>query len=378
VLNTLFDDRYGGPQKRVIQVAKKLLLDNIDTVVCLPDRGGDTSAIAEDAGLPVRRLNYSKIPNPKSLRQLFLWLLFLPRDTYRFKKLFTKENPDIVHINGALFIQPAIAAKLSGLPLVWHLNDTIVPGKVAWLFGKFVRSLATKIIVAADAVAHHYGIENKYSIVYAPVDIEKFKNQSKWENENSTSHDEVRVGLIANWNPNKGIEYFIQAAVELSANNYQKYKFVLAGNKVDTQLPYAASLERQIKASGLEEDIEVLGFVSSVENVLKNLDILVLSSISEACPMAILEAMAAGVPVVATDVGGVRELLSPDTEYEAGKVVAARDPHALASAIADLVGNKEKYMNMARNGRESASKRFSLQVCASKHRDIYNSCLQQM
>lgn len=377
ILNILFDDRYGGPQKRVIQVAKKLLENNIETVVCLPDRGGDASTFADKQGLTVKQLEYSKMPNPRSLKQLCSWFFFLPRDIFRFKRLFKQVRPDLVHINGAFFIQPAIAARLSAIPIVWHLNDTIIPVKIAGILGKVVKLLATKVVVAADAVAKHYGIEEHYLIIYAPVDVEKFMGKSRWEISNNAVGNEVRIGLIANWNPVKGIEFFIKAASELKSMSQQKFKFVFAGKKVDTHKAYADMLENQIKELGLETIIENYGFVSSVESILENLDILVLSSLSEACPMAVLEGMAAGVPVVATDVGGVRELLEPGTEYEAGIVVPSRDSHLLALALYELVNNKENHLDISYNGRKSACSNFSLQACVDRHRSVYKSCLKK-
>ena len=89
--------------------------------------------------------------------------------------------------------------------------------------------------------------------------------------------------------------------------------------------------------------------------------------------MAVLEGMAAGVPVVATDVGGVREILLGDPAGPAGVVVPPRAPEALAAAVLALLKDPEQAKRMGRNGRILAQKRFSLEACADRHLKVYKS-----
>ena len=158
VLNVLFEDRYGGPQKRVIHVAKSLYKHGVQTVLCLPAGDGDTTDVGKKAGITVRHIAIERIPRAGDLRRLVRSVAFLPRDMTRFVALFRNEHPNLVHVNGAFFVAPAIAAKLTRIPLVWHLNDTIVPRRVAAVLGRFVKLLANQIVVAAQAVALHYGL----------------------------------------------------------------------------------------------------------------------------------------------------------------------------------------------------------------------------
>src|SRR5207249_4086607 len=145
-----------------------------------------------------------------------------------------------------------------------------------------------------------------------------------------------------NWYPAKGIEYFVRAcAMVRDSLPERRLEGFLAGAKLRTQADYCRKIEKLIDELDLRRQMRHLGFVDEVEVVFANLDILVLSSASEACPMVVLEAMSSAIPVVATDVGGVRELIAPDTDGRAGLVVPPRDPAAMARAMRSLIEHPE-------------------------------------
>lgn len=370
ILNVLFDDRYGGPQKRVLQVAEELTGRGVRTILCLPEGKGNTASIASERGVDVRRVSFGRTPRPREPLNVVRWVLGLPGDVWRFVKLFRRERPDAVHVNGAFFLSPAVAAKLAGVPLVWHLNDTLVPKRAAVVLGALVRGLADQIVVAAEAVAGHYAVASSpYLVIYAPVDVEELRPAGRGHQEGELD----RVGLIANWNPLKGLEYFVRAAALVRGYSGRRVEFAIAGARLDTHSEYARSIEELIEELGLSSAIRGLGFLPSVATFLETLDVLVLSSTTEASPMVVLEGMAAGVPVVAADVGGVRELLLGDPERPAGLVVPPRDPEAISRAILRLLEKPDEASRMGENGRLLAEECFSLQTCARRHLAVYES-----
>jgi glycosyltransferase involved in cell wall biosynthesis len=371
VLNVLFEARYGGPQKRVSLVGEGLLAHGVQTVLCQPCRSDDALKVTtQEPKIPVRQIAFEHIPQPRDLRRVLRWTVLLPRDVWRFMSLFRQEKPDVVHVNGAFFIPPAIAAKMVNVPLVWHLNDTIVPRRLAPFFGVVVRMLADQVVVAAEAVASHYGVSRgSCEVIYAPVDTRHFLSPELTDKERGRRVP--RIGLIASWSPVKGVEYFVRAAALVRERLGGEVEVVFVGAKLPTHIEYCRGIERLIEELGLGPAIHEHGYVPSVAKVLAGLDVLVLSSVSEASPMVVLEGMAAGVPVVATDVGGVRELLLSDHSRPAGVVVPARDPEAMAVALVDLLQHPEKASHMGENGRRLASERFSLETCVEKHLQIY-------
>ena len=375
IANVLFDDRFGGPPKRVVLVARRLEREAIQTLLYVPDGGGNVVELARAAGVDTRRVRFQRMPKPGDLWGIVRWLCGLPRDIARFISSFRDEPPALVHVNGAFFVAPAVAAKILRLPLVWHLNDTIVGWPIAPLLGVVVRILADRVVVAAEAVATHYGVAGaEHHVVYAPVEVEQFETFPTARREARTSA--IRLGLIANWNPTKGIEHFVRACALLRQTSGTQLEMVFAGARLTTQAEYCQEIDDLIDALGLRTSVHQLGFVSDIPKVMSEIDVLVLSSTAEACPMVVLEAMAAGVPVVATDVGGVRELLRPGTADEAGLVVPPRDPSAIASAVQRLLEAPGTARRLGQNGYRAARERFCLESCVAKHRDIYVTVLR--
>ncbi|MFQ5724199.1 MAG: glycosyltransferase family 4 protein [Terriglobia bacterium] len=375
VLNVLFDDRYGGPQKRAIQVARALA-GRVETLLCLPDRSGNAAAIAEREGVAVRRLCFERIPRLRNWRQLARWFLHLPRDTRRFVALYRGEGPDVVHVNGVFFLPPALAAKLTRTPLVWHLNDTVMPAGLARVFGFVVRRLADQVVVSSRAVAGHYHVlGSQPEVLYPPVDPSALALPPRTRRD--LQRTPYRMGMIANWNPEKGVEHFIRAAARVREQVGDNLELVFAGGKYASQADYCRRLEELIHQLGLAPRVRDYGFVPSVAEVLAELDVLVSSSLSEAFGMSILEGMAAGVPVVATGVGGVPELLLADAERPAGIVIPSRDEAALAEALLELWRNPEKAARLGENGRQIAGERFGVEACAERHLRVYSNCRRE-
>ncbi len=148
-------------------------------------------------------------------------------------------------------------------------------------------------------------------------------------------------------------------------------KFTIAGAKLISNAAYAEKVDQLIIEKKLINKIECNGFVKDMPSYLQSLDVLVLASWSETCPMAVLEAMAAGVPVVATDVGGVNELLRPKIEEAAGFVVPVGHADQIAEKVKVLLGDESMCEKMDWHGREAAKKYFSLEACIDAHLKIY-------
>jgi glycosyltransferase involved in cell wall biosynthesis len=371
ILNVVFDDRYGGPQKRVIEVASRLREVGVETVLCVPNRNGNAPSAAREQGVCCRCIDLQRIPRPNHLGRLIRWTLGAPAEVWRLVKLFREERPDVIHVNGGFFLTPGVAAKCCGIPLVWHLNDVLLPSWGAKIVGAVVQAFADVVVVSAHAVAAHHGVPaGKYQVLYPPVDVTVF---------NERRPDELTrpcVGMVANWNPLKGHPDFIRAIAQVREAIGDGIRVTLAGAKLETHAAYRANVEALIEELGLGDTIEDLGFISKAEEVIPHFTLLVQSSISEACGMSGLEAMAAGVPVVATDVGGVEEILGASSPAPGGLIVPVRDPVALAEAILQLLRDPELRVELGRNGRARAERIFSSARCAERHLEVYSSVVR--
>jgi sugar transferase (PEP-CTERM/EpsH1 system associated) len=149
----------------------------------------------------------------------------------------------------------------------------------------------------------------------------------------------------------------------------ERLRLVLVGEG-----PKRSVLEAQIARGGLSNQVRLLGNRTDVAALLAEFDVFVLSSIAEGMPGVVLEAMAAGLPVVATAVGGVGEIVSSGAT---GKLVPAGDPKALAAALASYVLDDELRVRHGSAGRARVETRFSLQTMLASYTEFYDGLLNQ-
>ena len=135
-----------------------------------------------------------------------------------------------------------------------------------------------------------------------------------------------------------------------------------------------AELELLAEDLGMSHAVNFHGFHDNVERFLRQANVFVLSSVSEGIAITLLEAMAAGLPVVATDVGGNREVVIPG---ETGLLVPPSDPIALAQAMIELLSNPERSMRMGAAGLDRVGREFSLDSTLRGYEDLYLSLLQR-
>jgi glycosyltransferase involved in cell wall biosynthesis len=177
---------------------------------------------------------------------------------------------------------------------------------------------------------------------------------------------EIVVGSIANFKPQKGPLDFVDAA-RLARARDGRLRFVVAG---DGELRPA--VERAIDASGLGGCVKLLGWRDDVPELLAALDIFLLTSLFEGLPRAVLQAMAASVPVVATDTGGVAEVV---LDGESGRLVPPGDPEAAAAAIVALAadaGLRERY---AARARSQLTAEFDIRSMVRDLEELYDDVL---
>jgi glycosyltransferase involved in cell wall biosynthesis len=174
------------------------------------------------------------------------------------------------------------------------------------------------------------------------------------------------VGMMARMFPPKNHALFLQAAALISQTAPQT-RFAFLGDG-----PLKTRLEELSREFGLESETIFLGEQQDVGTYLSAFDIAVLSSDTEGCSNSLLEAMALGIPVVATDVGGNREVVSPG---ESGLLVPPGDAEALAKAIIMLLENPRLAKSMGEQARQRVITEFSLERMVSQYQSLYEDTL---
>jgi glycosyltransferase involved in cell wall biosynthesis len=170
------------------------------------------------------------------------------------------------------------------------------------------------------------------------------------------------IGAAGRLSPEKGFTVLVEAAARVAGTD-PSVGFVLFGDG-----PCRAQLLRQIQAAGLAGSFALSGFRADLDRFLPFLDLLVLPSFTEGMPNVVLEAFAAGVPVVATAVGGTPEVVEDGVS---GHLVPPGDPEALAGRIVEALASEERLRDMGLQGRQRVVERFTFAVQAREYRKLF-------
>lgn len=362
---------FGGAQRYVFDLATNRDKQKYECLVLMGPEKLDLKERLEQKGVPAHIVkNLVRAIHPlKDIKAIL-----------ELKEIFAKLEPDIIHLNsGKAGFLGSIAAWLAGSRNVvftahgfTFLEPNPWPFKLLYLLAeKIAGPLRKKIICVSkfdkqQALKYKVGAPEQLVTIHNGYDLDKIKIQkSKFKTANQNSKI---VGTIANLYPTKGINYLIDAAhILYSKFHIPDSEFVVIGEGRERK-----NLESRIKKLGLEKNFFLLGAKPNAAQYLSGFDIFVLPSVKEGFPYTILEAMAAGLPIVATQVGGIPEAI---THQKEGLLVPAQNPEALAEAILKLLGDPNLAQTLARNAENKVSE-FSLSAMLARTQRVYEEVLQ--
>ena len=260
-----------------------------------------------------------------------------------------------VHFYNHLACAALAWAQQRGVPCIWHYHASMNPGLRAY-YREILSEDEVKTLGAADAVvvlapciaegardllgprASVHVIPNWVALPGVPREL--------------TEQETYTVGALGRLVPNKGFEDLIEA-LALCRDRGNTVRCLVAGDG-----PLRGDLEALAARREVQSEVEFVGPVppDRVDDFLARLDVLVMPSLSEGMPMAVLQAMASGLPVVGTAVGGTAELVRPGTS---GLLVPPGDSAALADALAELAGDPERRRRMGEAGRAIVESQFT-------------------
>ncbi len=375
IANVIEEGKLGGPQIRMVRVASALA-SQADTLIVMPTSNSERfQSMCTNHGVKFQTLALTRIT--KEWRVALAYLVFSPWEIIKLARLFRKENIDIVHASGGSWQYKAVlAAKLSGKPCVWHLNDTNMPGWIRRLFW-IMQKGASGFIFASHRSQDYYGTRMKDDprpqfIVPSTVDRNTFSpnEQNSWSEANTWPGEKI-VGTIANVNPIKGLELFIQMLAKLNERGC-KARGVVVGPIHENQKKYFETLKRLTHKLGVT-NIEFVGGRDDVRPMLNRFDVYVCSSVAESSPVSVWEAMSMAKPVVSTDVGDVARHIQDGVS---GFIVDNRDEAKLAEKVSLLLKDEKASEKMGEKARE-AIKSFEPETIAQLTFDAYRTVLQE-
>jgi glycosyltransferase involved in cell wall biosynthesis len=368
----------GGPARHAILLTDGLRARGYETVLVAGREGpeeGTLRDLAAERGLPALFLH--ELGREVRPGRDFIALAKLVR-------LIRRLRPDIVHTHtakaGAL---GRVAAKLAGAPILIHtFHGHILHGYFSrgatGLFLAIERQLgrlSTKILTVSEGqrlelLGLRIGTPDTLDVMPLGLELDRFLHaglrRGEIRHELGAAPETALVGIIARLVPIKDHGTFLEAAAKLCRHR-SNVRFLVVG---DGEL--RSALERQAGALGLGARVHFLGWRRDLEPIYADLDLVVLSSRNEGTPASLIEAMAAGIPVVATRVGGVPDLVADE---KTGSLVPPGDPGALSRAIETLLCDPDRRREMGRLAREAVYPKYSDAALIDRMDDLYSSLL---
>lgn len=294
--------------------------------------------------------------------------------------LYIKQNRiRLVHTNTTAVLSGAIAAKLSGVPHLWHLREIIVrPRWFSELLSTFAFLFSCRLLAVSGAVRDHF-VETsrwrrpgKVDVVYDGINPERFspsESGNSFREEIGVSHGQMLVGMLGRINRWKGQEYFLDVAEEV-LRSHPDAVFLMMGDPYRGEDFLLDRLKSRIKSKGLDGRVILKGFRRDPRAVFSAIDIYVHPSVlPEPFGLVVAEAMAAGKPVVANDLGGVREIV---VHGRTGFLVDPKDRRQMVEAIRRLAEEKELREKMGDAGRKRILESFRTEEFNKKMGGLWN------
>jgi glycosyltransferase involved in cell wall biosynthesis len=352
----------GGPSLHVILLNAGLDARGYDTRLVIgkeSEREGNLLEFAQEKGVRYHQL----AALGREIRPLgdmsALWELY---------RMMRELRPTIVHTHTAKAgVVGRLAARLAGVPVVVHtFHGHVLRGYFGATTNTFYRNVerwlavsSDLLVAVSDAVADELAAlgvarRERFHVVPVGLELERLTGALPWgvlRKEAGFADDAPLVGVVGRLVPIKDIDGFL-AAAELVAREAPAVRFSIVGDGKER-----ARLEARAASLGLEERVHFHGWKRDQREVFGDLDLVVNCSRNEGTPVALVEALTAGCPVVATRVGGTPDVLE---KGRFGTLVEPGDPAALARAILDVIRDPAPARDAARRARPTMLERYAV------------------
>ena len=295
----------------------------------------------------------------------------VPVTVWKLIKIFRQWQIDLVHVNDHWWTPPAyLAAKIYSLPVIVHIRQQIAPSRIQhyWLDKPNALFPVSKHI---EQVVLSRGVPpRRVHVMYSGIEVDHFCCQRSPEEQCSIrqryglKNDQLIIGTVANLFPRKGYDYLLEALVEVKAVVPGICCLIVGKGSED----YCKKLRQLVVELQLSSNVIFAGFQNNVADFVSIVDIFVLPSLIEGFGIVLLEAMAMEKPIVATDVGGIPEVV---VDGVTGLLVPPKHSKALAAAILQLLRDPQKRQAMGKAGRRRVETHFHVSQTMAKLETVY-------
>ncbi|GAV23437.1 glycosyltransferase family 4 protein [Carboxydothermus pertinax] len=293
--------------------------------------------------------------------------------TYLLYKIIKKEKYQIVHCHGfKAALAGRIAAFLANVKVIytvhnsiWHENVSALKRKIASALERFLTKNLTHQVIAVsenlkqELILRHGVAEKKIAVIPNGVEVYSLKERKE--------HKPPIIGTLARFAPQKGLNYLLEALSLLKAEGVL-FRAIVGGDG-----PLKEELLAESKKLGLSNLVDFPGYVTNPLKFYQEIDIFVLPSLSEGLPLTLLEAMSCKLPVIATGVGGIPEVV---ISGENGILVSAKDVIALKDALLKLLLNANLRYMLGEKAYKTINEKYNVVTMTLKTEEIYRGLLK--
>lgn len=352
-------NNYGGAPRINHDIMVGLDRERFESIQVIVYRLGELGQSARDRGVRT----FSGLAKSRT-NVLVLWRLWRLARRFPPDVVFTTENAFALFYGSLMKRLGMVRAHVAALHTARFINWQ---AERAW---KFALPRCDRIITLSEQNRQYWkkqtGLpDERFTIIYNGVDMERFvppADKTQVRRELQLPTDRPLIGTLANFNPVKNLPLFVDVAGELLGAGRMAH-FVMAGGG-----PELEAIRKYVGEKGLMSHVSLPGLVRDPAPWHQALDIEMLTSHSEALPLAAIEALACGVPFVATDVGGVRDVVRDGVN---GFVVPAGDRAALVARVTELLDDGKRYARFAAAARPSVEREFSVTAMVGRYESVF-------
>jgi len=339
----------GGTEKYVEMLAKNLIKKGDTPFLAYNEKGMLVEAL-EKLGI---KCFFLKMVNPYDINAAIKLAVFC-------KKL----DIDIIHTQFARENYIALLARFFGGPRVVYTSHINLVNTFAWKFANFFLARQNSAVIAVCTSAKELLIQNKYP----PKKIQIIFNGVKpiqAQTGVSPAKDPFVFTTLARLSYEKGLMFLLEGIKEfVKSGTAPNFVIKIAGDG-----PMAEELRGYIRLYDLQEHVELLGYVVDTKEVLSQSHIYINSSQNEALSFAILEAMAQGLPIIATKVGGNVDIIE---KGGCGILIEYGNPKQLAAAMKNMLTNQKLYNQYSKNAKKAIAGTFNIEKTFQQTYDVYS------
>jgi len=367
----LFTDsfRRGGTERQFVRLVRGIDRNRYDILVACLQRRGPLLSEVESLGVSIVEFPINSLYNFRAAKQFVQLVQFMRREQIQIMHAFDFYT--------SVFAVPA--ARVAGVPVVLASRRELLNLRSPWQQRaiRIATRLATGVVVNSCAAGRDLdslksGSRRRIEVLPNCIDLQEFEprlSRGQVRREFGLSARSIVIGALGNLRPEKDLETFLFAARGI-LDAIPAVQFLIVGDG-----PGANKLKRLADDLHLSAALQFLGERSDVPDLLAALDILMISSYSESFPNAILEAMSMGKPVIATNVGGIPELVE---EGETGFLVPPKDPMAIADRALSLCRDSARRLRMGQAARARVESNFTVKDVTAKLEGIYGRSLREL